>query len=116
MVRGSEHNSLEMLKHGTVVVEKPFTSSSEEADRLIAVSKQGKSLLTVYQSERILNQKWGILTFEKTDAGMGTFVHYVTLLKKTRWVLSLRPRYTMILKIRPGFDIFHKKNILQEAG
>ncbi|KAH8601508.1 oxidoreductase [Bisporella sp. PMI_857] len=42
--------ALKNSKH--VVVEKPFTSSSEEADRLIAVSKQGKSLLTVYQNRR----------------------------------------------------------------
>ncbi|KAH6888505.1 oxidoreductase [Thelonectria olida] len=35
-----------------VVVEKPFTTSSEEADRLIAISKETGKLLTVFQNRR----------------------------------------------------------------
>jgi predicted dehydrogenase len=34
-----------------VVVEKPFTGTSEEADRLIALQKETGKILTVFQSE-----------------------------------------------------------------
>ncbi|MGG4554217.1 oxidoreductase [Paenibacillus sp. FSL W8-0186] len=42
--------ALEAGKH--VVVEKPFTNSSAEADRLIALAKEKKLLLTVYHNRR----------------------------------------------------------------
>ncbi|MNJ29430.1 oxidoreductase [Paenibacillus bouchesdurhonensis] len=42
--------ALEAGKH--VVVEKPFTNSSEEAERLIALAKEKKLLLTVYHNRR----------------------------------------------------------------
>ncbi|WP_055106168.1 oxidoreductase [Paenibacillus ihumii] len=42
--------ALEAGKH--VVVEKPFTNSSQEADRLIALAKEKKLLLTVYHNRR----------------------------------------------------------------
>jgi len=35
-----------------VVVEKPFTSTSEEADRIIALAKEKKLILTPFQSEQ----------------------------------------------------------------
>lgn len=43
-------HALEAGKH--VVVEKPFTNSSAEADRLIALAKEKKLLLTVYHNRR----------------------------------------------------------------
>ncbi|AZK45810.1 oxidoreductase [Paenibacillus lentus] len=42
--------ALEAGKH--VVVEKPFTNSSEEAERLIALAREKKLLLTVYHNRR----------------------------------------------------------------
>jgi hypothetical protein len=36
--------------HSLVVVEKPFTRCSEEADRLLVLAKEKKRILTVYQS------------------------------------------------------------------
>lgn len=38
-----------MLK-GIVIVEKPFTATTAEADKLIALSKKVGKILTVYQS------------------------------------------------------------------
>lgn len=40
-----------LLILAVVVVEKPFTTSSEEADRLIALAKTKNKVLTVYQSK-----------------------------------------------------------------
>lgn len=39
-----------MRSHRTVVVEKPFVTTSAEADRLIALAKEKGVILTVFQS------------------------------------------------------------------
>ncbi|KZF19103.1 NAD binding Rossmann fold oxidoreductase [Xylona heveae TC161] len=54
--------ALEAGKH--VVIEKPVTSTSEEADKLIALAKEKKLLLTVYQ-----NRRW--------DADFATLTHLI---------------------------------------
>jgi len=65
--------AIEAGKH--VVVEKPFTKTSEEARELIALAKKKGVLLTVYQSKRLDN---GFLTLQKIleDKMLGRVVEY----------------------------------------
>jgi scyllo-inositol 2-dehydrogenase (NADP+) len=68
--------AMEVLAAGKhVVVEKPFTLSSKEADELIALAKQKKRVLTVFQSRR-----WdgGFLTVQKIlkDKMLGRVVEF----------------------------------------
>jgi predicted dehydrogenase len=48
----SESNQQHRINHHAVVVEKPFTTTSAEADALIATSKETNKLLTVFQNRR----------------------------------------------------------------
>ena len=61
----------------TVIVEKPFTPTSKEADELVALAKKHNKLLTVYQ-----NRRWDsdFLTVQKLINGgaMGRIVEYET--------------------------------------
>ena len=65
--------ALEAGKH--VVVEKPFTKTSEDARELISLAHQNGVILTVYQSKRLDN---GFLTLRKIleDKLLGRIVEY----------------------------------------
>jgi Oxidoreductase family, NAD-binding Rossmann fold len=64
------------LTYVLVVVEKPFTRTSEEADRVIALAKEKKRILTVFQSEWIPSTRGQELTFSYIDDGTETFRLY----------------------------------------
>ncbi|KAJ5963119.1 oxidoreductase [Penicillium waksmanii] len=59
--------ALNANKH--VLVEKPFTTSSKEADKLIALAKEKGKILTVYQSKvlPVIASYDGLLTLAKID-------------------------------------------------
>jgi predicted dehydrogenase len=51
LLKSKEKVSADVVK---VVVEKPFTVSTEEADRVIAAQKKSGKILTVFQSPFLL--------------------------------------------------------------
>ncbi|KAK9326925.1 hypothetical protein V1520DRAFT_284366 [Lipomyces starkeyi] len=70
--------ALKAGKH--VVVEKPFTRSSEEADRLITLAKEKEKILTVYQSDRRWDGDFKTLQYLLEKDAFGTVteaeIHY----------------------------------------
>lgn len=53
-----------LLRLGTVVVEKPFTNTTAEANELIELVKKVGKTLTVYQSESCTSQTRAIQVYE----------------------------------------------------
>ena len=87
------------LEHGKhVIVEKPFTPTSAEAEKLIRLAKQKKCLLTVYQ-----NRRWDtdfLLLSEKIKSGaVGRVVDFESHYDRHR---PLPPPTTWKSKPAPG--------------
>ena len=73
MVTISEHSTFDSRTVAklriTVVVEKPFTTSSKEADRLIGIAKETGKILTTFQSENSpLEKPASVANDPQTDA------------------------------------------------
>ena len=90
--------ALENGKH--VIVEKPFTPTSKEASELIAIAKQHKRLLTVYQ-----NRRWDsdFLTLLKLleERTLGRLVEFETHFDRHR-PQAPSPESTWKAKFLPG--------------
>ena len=89
------------LEHGKhLIVEKPFTPSSEEASELIAISKKHDRLLTVYQ-----NRRWDtdFLTLSKLleQRSLGRVVEFETHFDRHR-PEAPDPASTWKAKLLPG--------------
>ena len=99
--------------HFPVVVEKPFTRSSGEADKLLVLAKEKERILTVCQSMLAAHLVRFPINGLKTGVGTVISEHSNILSPKMLLVQSQRRKYTTILRIRPGSSTSQPRTTLQ---